>query len=636
MDNENNEAESLSDEQLGNQQENGYSFPQFGTGQQLVEGFKGAINTAKNDMKQQNDLNKSSSINPNTSTIPDAKTGTNPKQNNENAGNKKKNGNDNSGPLNRTPKKNGLNKEENLSPLNKGPKKSPLDGDSDKSLLDGKKKDKKESSSEDKKSDSSKDNDDKNKDDKKKSIVSNKDDDEKKGLIGVKITLKIKIFLILALFFLLLLIFLFIFVFPALNVGMHSISDNFICEMGDPLREIDDYDWEVINGYGWNIRTYDSDVFRQRYKLLNREHAYDSEGNPGCTGSTLVENIYTGIIGETENWFYYINDKDDSCDDNTVIVDNKIYVTNFNNGIELKPLEDDKGYEVLSVHPGDVALFKDLGNMGLGKYEIIDHEEAGELPYKTIYGHMKSYVDDFAVSDLVVMEDTLGFVGQTGDPYYDFRHLYFEVQYNEVGINLNNYFGYDNPSARCSDSKAMTVLEIWEEGCGLPNFIGRTLGMKLICNSTYGTPTGEYTSLICGTDTLTAAGPAKGQCAAGVYNYYLSFLPSFDATAWSKFDAIHGNAVDYWINNNALGSNGFKADQNPTAGSIWVSSHSSSYCGSKPCGHVMAILSVDGDNVKVFECNNKRDEVCSYTTYTKSQLANWNGFLGYIHILGDC
>ena len=59
-------------------------------------------------------------------------------------------------------------------------------------------------------------------------------------------------------------------------------------------------------------------------------------------------------------------------------------------------------------------------------------------------------------------------------------------------------------------------------------------------------------------------------------------------------------------------------------------------CGGSPCGHVMAVISVEGENVKVFECNHFGNEVCWYNTYTKSYLSSYTGFLGYIHILGDC
>lgn len=176
---------------------------------------------------------------------------------------------------------------------------------------------------------------------------------------------------------------------------------------------------------------------------------------------------------------------------------------------------------------------------------------------------------------------------------------------------------------------------------------------------------GTYTSLTCGSSKLSVTKPKNAWCAAGIYRYFQSFLPTADPVAWSKFSNISGDAKDYYFKNRNLGANGFKMDKNPdnlTAGTLivyfWLGSPTT--CGNKwgsgdrnLCGHIQLVESNDGNgNLTIFECNTSRYSsygchggganggCCSHpeTVQYYKDLMNSSNYdvLGFIHVLGDC
>ena len=312
-----------------------------------------------------------------------------------------------------------------------------------------------------------------------------------------------------------------------------------------------------------------------------------------------------------------------------------IYEAIFNNGIDVKITE---GTKIRSSQPGTITTVNN-------DYIEINHNLNEENRYNnkeyiTKYYNYGTLFKDTKENYLVVKETTLSLAGK------DVMH--FEITEDGKYIDPNLMFGYEAAGEICEDEDAIKttrgtasnedIKKLLDNKCvSKTKYIGRKAAKQLAYNNSYfGTPEGEYTSLVCGSSNISAKGPGTAQCAAGVYRYFNSFLPKLDKAAWMKFDRIRGNAVDYWIRNNSLGKDGFKADQTPTPGSVWVSSYSSATCGTSACGHVMAVISVAGDNVNVFECNHYGNEMCWYHTYTKSYLSNYRGFLGYIHILGEC
>ena len=176
---------------------------------------------------------------------------------------------------------------------------------------------------------------------------------------------------------------------------------------------------------------------------------------------------------------------------------------------------------------------------------------------------------------------------------------------------------------------------------------------------------GTYTSLTCGSSRINVTKPKNAWCAAGIYRYFESFLPTADPAAWSKFHNISGDAKDYYFRNRNLGANGFKMDKNAdnlTPGTLivyfWLGS--STHCGNKwgsgdrsLCGHIQVVEANDGKgNLQIFECNTSRYSsygcsggganggCCSHpeTVQYYKNLMNSSNYdvLGFIHVLGDC
>lgn len=370
---------------------------------------------------------------------------------------------------------------------------------------------------------------------------------------------------------------------------LHNITEDFTCSMEDIFY---DGTWSVSRTYGWYLVD---------------------------TGEVEVVEIEEEVDGK-------IIKKKASL---------PIYEAIFNDGIDINVNE---GTKIFAAQPGTITDIND--NYIEINHNLNNENSFNNKTYKTKYYNYGTLFKDIKVDDLVVKQTTLSLSGT--------KTLNFQVFEEENSVDTNLFFGYEAANNVCGDKNSITstrgterdhdIKLLMENDCnGMTKNIGRKDGINKICAiNNYGTPSGEYTSLICGSQSINAKGPGTAQCAAGVYGYYNSFLPTLDSVAWSRFDLIRGNAIDYWTRNVALGNNSFKTDQNPTPGSLWVSSYSRAMCGNASCGHIMSVISVENDNVKVFECNYDGKESCWYHTYTKSELSSKRGFLGYIHILGEC
>lgn len=305
-------------------------------------------------------------------------------------------------------------------------------------------------------------------------------------------------------------------------------------------------------------------------------------------------------------------------------------------GIDIKA---DEGTEVKAVMDGTII---DMGYDDInGSYIIIEHEEYNLRKYKTFYASLldsEQIIEneleelELEIGDSVDKGDVIGYVGDTN--YEGGEHLHFEILADNEQISPNRLYGYDNPYGSCHPVYAenTTIDQIQELEC--EQLVEDPAGLSSFCVDSL---EGTYTSLVCGTENIDVVEPVKAQCAAGVHSYFKSFLPELDPDAWAKFERIRGNARDYWERNSALGTEGFKTSKEPSAGSIWTCNYSRAEdANGVPYGHVMVVLSVDGENVNVFECNGDGKETCWHKTYTKKSLSSRRGFTGYIQILGDC
>lgn len=299
----------------------------------------------------------------------------------------------------------------------------------------------------------------------------------------------------------------------------------------------------------------------------------------------------------------------------------------------------ESGTEVKVVMDGTIV---DMGYNDInGVYVIVEHKEYNLKKYKTFYSSLldDEEIEEYAldvieldIGDTVDKGDVIGYVGDTN--YEGGSHLHFEILADDEQISPNRLYGYDNPYGSCHPVHAQdnTVEQINKLEC--EKMIKDEMGLSKFCADSL---EGTYTSLVCGTENISVVEPTTAQCAAGVHAYFRSFLPELDPDAWAKFERIRGNARDYWQRNSALGTEGFKTSQEPSAGSIWTCNYSRAEDAyGVPYGHVMVVLSVEGDDVNVFECNGDGKETCWHKTYTKSSLSSRRGFTGYIQILGDC
>ena len=388
----------------------------------------------------------------------------------------------------------------------------------------------------------------------------------------------------------------------SMHTTLHNITEDFVCSMGEVSEE---EGMQVVRTFGWYLK----ETGEYEVTKVPKPSFYEITSPGG--GVMKIPTIE------------YVEEK------------TPVYEAVFSTGIDVKVNENTK---IRSSQPGTITTINN-------DYIEINHSLKNENSYNdkkyiTRYYNYGTLFQGIKENGIVVKETTLSLAGN--------GIMHFEITEDDKYIDPNLMFGYEAAGDVCGNYDAIKttrgtlenedIKKLYDNKCtAKTEQIGRSNGKKQACNNSYyGTPEGDYTSLVCGSSSLNAKGPGTAQCAAGVYRYFKSFLPTVDKEAWIKFDRIRGNAVDYWIKNNKLGKDGFKADQTPAPGSVWVSSYSSAMCNGSPCGHVMAIISVEGENVNVFECNHYGNEMCWYHTYTKSYLSSYRGFLGYIHILGDC
>ena len=351
-----------------------------------------------------------------------------------------------------------------------------------------------------------------------------------------------------------------------IHTTLHNITEDFVYSTGEITTE---ENAQVVRTFGWYLKeTGEYEVTKVKKTVYSN---YDTpEGTVSIPHETEVEEKAP------------------------------IYEAIFNNGIDVKITE---GTKIRSSQPGTITTVNN-------DYIEINHNLNEENRYNnkeyiTKYYNYGTLFKDTKENYLVVKETTLSLAGK------DVMH--FEITEDGKYIDPNLMFGYEAAGEICEDEDAIKttrgtasnedIKKLLDNKCvSKTKYIGRKAAKQLAYNNSYfGTPEGEYTSLVCGSSNISAKGPGTAQCAAGVYRYFNSFLPKLDKSAWMKFDRIRGNAVDYWIRNNSLGKDGFKADQTPTPGSVWVSSYSSATCGTSACGHVMAVISVAGDNVNVLD-----------------------------------
>lgn len=279
--------------------------------------------------------------------------------------------------------------------------------------------------------------------------------------------------------------------------------------------------------------------------------------------------------------------------------------------------------------------------------------------------------------------DVIGYVSDTGARSKDGDfHLHYEVRADKlydnpdqgyVAEDLNRYFNIESISIGCDpvrsvDNNAPTVGQIIKWQCEKPiktkdeifeycnsddfnitpeeyRFKGGYKGRvndevdDSIVDETVMPKNGEQSNrkLVCkdGRE-YNVTTSTTGQCAGALSGYFKSILTGND---YSKFERIRTKyrAVD-WVENNSnakkSGGSYYETGNEPKVGALWVSSSSKARCGDIPCGHVMAVEKVEGNNVTLYECNYDGNESCRTVVKTKETLSK-NGFQEYIYILGD-
>lgn len=472
--------------------------------------------------------------------------------------------------------------------------------------------------------------------------------------LGLKIkSIKVKFSIALIALFIILSIVLVTIIISFIDQSSHTVAKaSFYIDGISPIGE---GNYTITSGYGWRLLTKSYDEYKNKISLTSATKVYSSDTIKKTTcvpTKTICESIFGGFQGsgscpstasfsceyslEINNTDELIGYKGKDKDGNNYFYDINtgiVEIANFHKGIDLAAEE---GTEIYAIEPGVVeSIVSD--DESYGNYIVINHTtslaegEGSGVTIKTLYAHMSSF-GKFIKDDEIVLEDTVGYVGSTGNSTGP--HLHFEFIQNDKNITPNWFFGYDSPNAACTDESAdLTVKAIKENSCNnLPKQIDIDEGKNrysygFTCSaSDTGVARLPQVSGICG-------GIFGCQCAAGVYQYFNSILPLNYPDIWEKFNQIYGNAIDYWNNNEKLQL--FTTSSEPIPGSLWVTSFSNAKnSAGVPYGHIMAVLGVEGENVDVWECNYNSLQRCWYHTYTATALASRKGFLGYINILG--
>ena len=296
---------------------------------------------------------------------------------------------------------------------------------------------------------------------------------------------------------------------------------------------------------------------------------------------------------------------------------------------------------------------------------------------------LENLYNKYKTGSSVKQGDVIGYVSDTGARSKDGDfHLHYEVRADKlydtpdqgyVAEDLNRYFNIESISIGCDpvrsvDNNAPTVGQIIKWQCEKP--IKTEDEIFEYCNSDdFNITPKEYRfkggykgrvndevddsivdetilsknvenanrQLVCKNGrTINIKAPTTAQCAAGVARYFKSFLTGSELTKFDNIRAKNG-AIDWVTNNSYTKANGqsyYETGSEPKVGALWVSSSSNARCGGAPCGHVMAVEKVEGNNVTLYECNYDGNESCRTVVKTKETLSK-NGFQEYIYILGD-
>ena len=296
---------------------------------------------------------------------------------------------------------------------------------------------------------------------------------------------------------------------------------------------------------------------------------------------------------------------------------------------------------------------------------------------------LENLYNKYKTGSSVKQGDVIGYVSDTGARSKDGDfHLHYEVRADKlydtpdqgyVAEDLNRYFNIESISIGCDpvrsvDTNAPTVGQIIKWQCEKPiktedeifeycnsddfnitpeeyRFKGGYKGRvndevdDSIVDEIVMLKNGEKSNrkLVCkdGRE-YNVTTSTTGQCAGVLSGYFKSILTGND---YSKFERIRTKyrAVD-WVENNSnakkSGGSYYETGSEPKVGALWVSNLSDSTCGDMPCGHVMAVEKVEGNNVTLYECNYDGHESCRTVVRTKETLSK-NGFQEYIYILGD-
>lgn len=300
-----------------------------------------------------------------------------------------------------------------------------------------------------------------------------------------------------------------------------------------------------------------------------------------------------------------------------------------------------RGTPVKAVRKGTITkIGYDSNN---GQYVVIDHGLYDFDRVSTLYASLLK--DDeleneglsslnLKVGDEIGQGTTIGYIGSSN--YEGGDHLHFEILENDIQISPNKLYEYYDPVGSCNPVTAeKTELDqISSLQCEALVPLADDDKISTFC------PTAQ----ICeGKITLPIAPICPDGwcwCAEGLEYFYDEILKD-DAERLEEFTKITGDAYLYWELNLEYGY--FKTSTNPEdirPGAIAVNKGSVTRCGNRYCGHVWTVVQVNGDNIKIYECNGELGSgQCGYIDKTREEVIDKTqgngGFDGWVYIL-DC
>lgn len=308
-------------------------------------------------------------------------------------------------------------------------------------------------------------------------------------------------------------------------------------------------------------------------------------------------------------------------------------------GIDISAPSETEVYAVKKGVVKEISFSKKYGN-----YIIIEHDPKDSKTYKTLYANLSSSVEGLSVGDTVSKKKVIGYVGDSSEE--DGTHLHFEIIENGNNVSPNRLYEYENPVGSCDPNiTGLSVNKIKELECETlvkedTNYKKYCRSSGSMCNGTMNLPldTGCYNYKDTGgfKDGLPGC-----WCAQGLFRFYKNILSSEgEYERFAKFNAIAGDAYQYWVNNENY--NYFESSISPEdyrPGAIAVHKGSGTMCGNIPCGHVWTVVEALDDEVTIYECNGNGDGMCYYKKLTPDEVViktqENGGFYGWVYIL-DC